>query len=194
MLRFAVVAVILLLSPISVHASELLRVPLDDGEVLTGKLHLPDNDERIKEIVIFVHGTGPNTYENMRQIGGLKFKYYDMFGEEFTRHGIAFFTYNRRGVEIGEEPPYFDKVDRKKYRRAVPSVEVKDLAKMIRTLRDHIRLTSAKVVLLGSSEGAMIASLAAEDRANNIAALLLVGYPNDSMFDVIKWQFSARVR
>jgi pimeloyl-ACP methyl ester carboxylesterase len=166
-----------------------VQIELDDGEVLTGKLYLPAEGD-VRELVIYVHGTGPGTYLTRRAIGGVEFSYFDMFGEQFTSRGIAFFSYNKRGVELSDTPPHFDKVDREKFKQAVPSVEVRDLGTVIRFLRDTPRLGDAKVVLLGWSEGTIIASMVAENKDNRVAGLLLAGYAHENMFDLIKWQFS----
>ena len=91
MLKCAIVFLLLVIPTNAVQAAELIKVKLDDGEVSTGKLHIPVGAGEIKELVIFIHGTGPNTYENPRKFGDVEFKYYDMFGEEFNRHGIAFY-------------------------------------------------------------------------------------------------------
>ena len=101
-----------------------------------------------------------------------------------------FFSYSKRGVDISDVPPSFDKVDREKFKKVVPSVEVKDLASVIKFLRDDKRLKRTKIVLLGWSEGTIIASMVAEDKKNAVSALFLAGYVHENMFDVIKWQYS----
>ena len=40
-------------------AAEIVKFTLFDGEVIEGKLSLPADAEKIEELVIFVHGTGP---------------------------------------------------------------------------------------------------------------------------------------
>ena len=90
-MRAILLAVLICISPLSSFASELVRINLFDGEVLTGKLQLPPNFSPIRELVIFVHGTGPGTYLDRRVVGGVDFNYFDIFGEEFNRRGIAFF-------------------------------------------------------------------------------------------------------
>lgn len=189
-MRAILLAVLICISPLSSFASELVRINLFDGEVLTGKLQLPPNFSPIRELVIFVHGTGPGTYLDRRVVGGVDFNYFDIFGEEFNRRGIAFFSYSKRGVDISDVPPSFDKVDREKFKKVVPSVEVKDLASVIKFLRDDKRLKRTKIVLLGWSEGTIIASMVAEDKKNAVSALFLAGYVHENMFDVIKWQYS----
>jgi len=177
-------------------AGEILSFRLFDGEMVDGKLSLPNETAEIGELVIYVHGTGPATYDNPRGSGSSKFNYFDYFADEFNRRGIAFFTYNKRGVTFGPEPPFYDQVDREKFRKAVPSAESHDLATYIKTLRRDRRLKKAKIVLLGWSEGTILAAMAGENRSNKITALFLNGYVHDTMTDVIKWQntgFSAMV-
>ena len=180
----------LILSSSLLFASEIIKFTLFDGETVDGKLSLPAGASAIKELVIFVHGTGPATYDNHRKFAGLEFNYFDKFAEEFNSRGIAFFTYNKRGVTQGDQPPLYEKIDREKYQKVLPSIEIKDVATFISTLKKDKRLKKTKIVLLGWSEGTIIASLAADDKKNNISALLLAGYANDNLFDVIKWQNS----
>lgn len=184
------VLVLLTLFVFSAHAAEIVKVRLFDGETLTGQLHLPPNAAPIRELVIYVHGTGPGTYLDRRRIGDVEFNYFDVFAEEFNRRGIAFFSYSKRGVEIGDQPPTFEKIDREKFKKVVPSVEVKDLTATIKFLRKDKRLKKTKIVLLGWSEGTVIAAMVAEIKKNKIAALFLAGYVHENMADVIKWQYS----
>jgi len=182
-------ALVFSLLPLIGDVDERVQFELEDGEVLTGKLYLPADGD-VKQVVIYVHGTGPATYLTRRDIRGVKFNYFDMFGEEFTSRGIAFFSYNKRGVELGDTPPNFDKVDREEFKKVVPSIEVRDLGSVIRFLRSTPRLREAKVVLLGWSEGTVIASMVAENKDNRVSALFLAGYAHENMFDIIKWQYS----
>jgi pimeloyl-ACP methyl ester carboxylesterase len=166
---------------------------LFDGDTLTGKLDLPSNKDTIKEIVIFIPGTGPNTYINRRGFGTHIFNYFDLFVKEFNKRGIAFFAYNTRGVDIGNKPPYYDKVDREsKYKKYLPGNCVKDIESMINYLKADERLKKSKVILLGWSEGTILAAMAADEYKdkNIIDALFLAGFANDNMFDIVKRQHS----
>lgn len=188
--RLLLAAMISVTLSITIYSSEIVKVKLFDGETLTGKLQLPSDAGKIKEIVIFIHGTGPGTYLDRRVIGGVDFNYFDVFADEFNKRGIAFFSYSKRGVEVADEPPMFEKVDRETFKKVVPSIEVKDIASTIKFLRKNKRLKKAKIVLLGWSEGTVIAAKVAEDKKNKVAALFLAGYVHENMFDVIKWQYS----
>ncbi len=170
--------------------SEIVKVKLDDHEVLIGKLDLPGLREPVREIVVYVHGTGPGTYLDRRKIGEAEFNYFDLFSHEFNTRGVGFFSYNKRGVTVGDQPPTFEKIDRQKFLKVVPSIEARDLGSVVRFLRGQKRLAKAKIVLLGWSEGTILAAMAAEDPKNRIDGIFLAGYCNENMFDIIRWQFS----
>jgi len=171
-------------------ASEIVQVKLFDQEVLTGKLDLPEKAEAVKEIVIFVHGTGPGTYLDRRKFGSVEFNYFDLFSQEFVRRGIGFFAYNKRGVSLGTEAPVFETIDPVKYRKVVPSIEVKDIRTVVTYFRKQRRFKDTKIVLLGWSEGTVLAAMAADDKKSGIDALMLAGYANENMYDIIRWQYS----
>jgi pimeloyl-ACP methyl ester carboxylesterase len=183
------IAALALAAP-ALRASEIVKIALSDGETMTGKLDLPPGDGDVRALVMFIAGTGPNTYLNHRQLGGAEFNYFDLFVDEFAKRGVGFFAYNRRGVEIGDTPPYYDKVDPEKYKKYLPGIETKDIGAAIAHLRALPRLKSAKIVLLGWSEGTILAAMAAESADNGIAALLLAGYAHENMSDIITWQLS----
>ena len=163
--------------------SEIKTIKLFDGEETTARLCLPKNGQ-INTIVVAVHGTGPNTYLTKRQ----GFNYYDLIAEGFCNRGVGFFTYNRRGVDLGETPPWFDKVDSLKHTKYLPHIEAVDIETMITFLKKDERFKNSKIVLYGMSEGTIIASLVAERNKVKIDALFLHGYAHDNMFDIIKWQ------
>jgi pimeloyl-ACP methyl ester carboxylesterase len=175
-----------------VYASEIVSVKLSDNEIIKGKLELPEDSSNVPFCIIFIPGTGPNTYLNKRQFGNVTFNYYDLFAQEFNRRGIGFFTYNRRGVEIGDQPPYFDKIDSAKYKKYTPQQEALDLEAIISTLKKDKRLKQAKIALLGASEGTIIAAMVADKKKVEVNDLLLFGYANDNIHDIIKWQLSGK--
>lgn len=171
-------------------ASEIVSIKLGDGEVVTGKLDVPEGSDSVKELVLFVHGTGPATYLNRRKIGSTEFNYFDLFSKEFNQRGIAFFVCNKRGVSLSETAPTYEAIDPVKFRKVVPSVEVKDIRATVAYFRKQRRFQKAKVVLFGWSEGTVLAAMAADDPKSGVDALFLAGYANENMYDIIKWQFS----
>lgn len=177
-------------SDATVTTSEILKIKSFDGYTLTGKLDLPVNATDVSTLVIFVPGTGPNTYDNHRLIGDKEFNYYDLFAQELGKRQVGFFRYNTRGVEMGTQPPMYDTIDKKEYRKYTPENQAKDIEIMITELKKNEALKNTKVVLLGWSEGTIIAPLVAERNKVEISSLMLSGYCNVKMQDIIEWQLS----
>jgi pimeloyl-ACP methyl ester carboxylesterase len=170
------------IEPAMAFISEINTVTLSDGEKITTRLCLPE--DMVKTIVVAIHGTGPNTYLNKRQ----GFVYYDVLAEGFCKQGVAFFSYNRRGVDTGDTPPMFDRVDSVKYARYLPYTEAEDIETMVSFLKKDGRFKDCKIILYGISEGTIIASMVADREEVKVDALFLHGYAHENMFDIIKWQ------
>ena len=168
----------------------ILKIELFDGESIKGQLFLPKNTNQVKSLVIFVHGTGPGTYLNKRKSGKRIFNYFDYFGEALASKSVAFFSYNKRGVTIGDKPPMYDEVNREKFRKVVSSIESKDLASIVDELKKSEALKNANVLLLGGSEGTVVAAMVAEQFPEKVDGLLLFGYAHENMYDIIAWQYS----
>lgn len=168
---------------------EIITVTAHDGLKFDGKLRMPEGDAAEK-VVIFVNGSGPNTYDNKRSTGEAVFNYHDLFAEQFTKEGIAYFTYNTRGVSLGDEAPSYTEIDEEAYQTYLPGNQVKDVEEIIRLLKADSRLENAKVILLGWSEGTMIAPQVALRGEVPVDALFLAGYCNETMADILEWQLT----
>lgn len=100
--------------------TEILTLQSRDNHCLTGKLDLPA-DIPVKKLVVFVNGSGPNTYDNKRDKGdGTCFNFYDLFASELTDRKIGFFRYNTRGCSDGDQPPFYCTVDQEEYQTYYP--------------------------------------------------------------------------
>ncbi|BAK97406.1 hypothetical protein OBV_02080 [Oscillibacter valericigenes Sjm18-20] len=171
-------------------SSQVLQIKSFDGYTLTGKLDLPSDVSTVSTLVIFVPGTGPNTYDNHRRIGQKEFNYYDLFAQELTKRQVGFFRYNTRGVDKGSEPPTYDTINKEAYKKYTPENQAKDIESMVTELQKNEKLKDAKIVLLGWSEGTIIAPLVVERNNVEISSLMLAGYCNEKMQDIIEWQLS----
>ncbi len=174
----------------TVTSSEIVHIKSFDDYTLTGKLDLPEGAQSVSTLVIFVPGTGPNTYDNKRKTGTIEFNYYDLFAQELAKRQVGFFRYNTRGVEEGSEPPTYDTINREEYKKYTPQNQAQDIEVMITELKKNEKLKNAKIVLLGWSEGTIIAPLVAERNNVEISSLMLAGYCNEKMQDIIEWQLS----
>lgn len=179
-----IITLSILLTSISTFAfiPEIKTIPLNDGEIIEARLCLPDNE--VKTMVFCIAGTGPTTYLTKRPA----FNYFDELANGFCNEGTAYFTYNRRGCETNEIPPLFVEVDSAKYAKYTPIQEAVDVEIMISFLRKDQRFAGCKMLLYGISEGTIVASLVAERKIVEVDALLLHGYANDNMYDIILWQ------
>ena len=173
-----------------VAAQEIIHIPSFDSVQVVGRLNMPA-DSFANKIVIDVPGTGPNTYLNRRKVGrSLLFNYHDYFAEEFNRRGIAYFSYSTRYTEPDTIPPLFDKVDKEKFVTYTPSVKIKDLEEIVKFLRKDPRFESSRFILLGQSEGTIIATQLVANGTVSVDALMLCGTPSDDVYSTIEWQFS----
>ncbi|KAA6345534.1 hypothetical protein EZS27_006892 [termite gut metagenome] len=167
---------------VSAFTPEMKTMTLPDGEKITARLCLPDNP--VKTIVFCIHGTGAQNYLNKRGSSN----YYDDVAEGFCNKGVAFFTYNRRGVTIGDTPPLYNKIDTLKYAKYLPVTETEDVECMLSEFRRETRFKDCKIILYGISEGTIIASMVAERKKAAIDVLFLHGYAHENMYDIMEWQ------
>lgn len=167
-------------------STDILEIPSFDGYKLKGKLTVPAGEKYVRKLVIYVNGSGANTYDNKRT----GFNYFDIFAEEFSNRGIAFFSYNTRGCDIGNDPPMYVDIDYDEYQTYLPLNSVEDIYYMIKSIKENERLKDCKIYLLGWSEGTIIAPLVAEKYPNMVDGLLLAGYVNQNLKDVLIWQNS----
>ena len=166
------------------------KILLYDKSEIKIRYSYPDNIP-VEKLVIYVNGSGQNTYDNKRKNpnGGF-FNYHDFFREEFASKNIAYCTYNTRGIDLGDTEPLFVSVDENEYKKYKPMNSVKDIESIIRFLTDLPELRNAKIYLLGWSEGTIIAPLVALRKNVRVDALLLAGYCNENLKDNLIWQLS----
>lgn len=151
--RFLLIITSILCINFDILSNEILKVKLWDGEETEIRLSLPESTNTPNYLVLFIHGTGPNTYLNKRGKGKKQFNYYDLFADEFNKRGVGFVSYNRRGVTIGNNPPLYDEVDSVKFLKYLPVTETKDIESIIGYLKTRKALNKTKIILLGWSEG-----------------------------------------
>lgn len=165
-------------------------ISLYDGSVTKIKYSYSDNAP-VDKLVIYVNGSGQNTYDNKRKNpkGGF-FNYHDFFRNEFLSRNVAYCSYNTRGVDIGDSEPLFVTVDEDEYKKYKPLNSVRDIESIVRYLTNLPGFRNAKIFLLGWSEGTIVAPHVALRKNVRVDALLLAGYCNENMKDVLIWQLS----
>lgn len=168
--------------------TQVFNISAYDDYPLDIRLCLPENKTPGK-IVLYVNGSGPLTCTTKRKLpGGDFFNYFDIFAAEFTARGIGFCSYSQRGACDGDMPPFFVEIDEDAYSRYLPHNSVSDIEHIVSYLNRQYPLTN--IILLGWSEGTILAPLVALNGAVKISALLLAGYCNENLRNILEWQLS----
>jgi hypothetical protein len=156
------------------------------------KIKINDPGENFCEkLIINVPGSGANTYDNTRKWpDGKTFNYHDLFADEFCKRGIAYCSYNTRGVDMGNEEPLFADINDNEYKKYLPSNSIKDIEAIVLHLKNQNKYKNSRIFLLGGSEGTIIAPLVALNNNVRIDGLLLFGYCNENLKDTLTWQLS----
>lgn len=163
--------------------SEIFEVTSFDGCKFKCRLTYP-SDRIIDKTVIYVNGSGANTYDNKRD----GFHYFDLFSNEFSGRGIAFLSYSTRGCETGEKPPIYVDINYDEYKSYLPLNSIEDVYCIIKAVKEKQGFENCRIYLLGWSEGTIIAPLIAEKYPGSTDGLLLAGYVNQNIKDVLVWQ------
>ena len=167
---------------------QVITITADDGMRFNGRLRLPQA-QPVDKLVIYVNGSGPNTYDDTRVMGnGTTFSYFDLFAQQCNNRGIGFFSYDTRGVSPSNKPPLFQSIDQGEYETYLPTNEISDVEAIIRTLHSYPVLAKAKIILLGWSSGTIVAPRVALDKKEPVDALILAGYVNVTMDATLSWQ------
>jgi len=174
------------ISPVA--SSNIMEIASFDGYTLRGRLTLP-SDESIGTLVIKVNSSGPHTFDTRRNFGAGVVNHNDFYALRFQEQGIAFFSYNTRGVDHGDTPPLFITINDEQYLTYLPSNQVQDIYYMINAIRkSDPRLANSRILLWGHSEGAIIAPLFAKQFPHMVDGLILLGAPIVNLRNVLIWQ------
>jgi pimeloyl-ACP methyl ester carboxylesterase len=169
-----------------------------DGLTLEGKLSLPPDSEKPVPVVFFLPGAGPFTFDRPVEFPDLSksdgmfpemkvVNYFDFYTRELNQRGIGFFRINKRGCAVVKTKPY-ERVNRKIFSQATPSVLLKDYQAALEELRTQPDIDPDRIILLGASEGTAIGARLALGEGDSIAGLAMMGYAEDNARDTIRWQ------
>lgn len=152
-----------------------------DGHELAGKLVTPVGVAP-RAIVVYVQAAEAMTIDMKRSDGrGGTFNYFDVYRALLPPTGIGFMSYEGRGVRMGDSPPRFESIDTAIYNTSTLSNKALDLLSAIRAVRRQPGLATVPVIVIGASEGTLIAADAVARAPSEIQAMVLYGVLSENM-------------
>jgi dienelactone hydrolase len=159
-----------------------------DGHEMFGKLTVPKGRGPFP-VVIYVQTAEGMTVDMKRPLGGGKtFNYFDIYRAELSKIGVAFFSYEGRGITTGDQPPRYEKVEREAFDTSTLENKVYDVVAALAAIRSRPDVDRSRVLLMGASEGTLIAARTAATVPQLFAGLVLYGVMSSNMrytFDYI---------
>lgn len=165
-------------------AERQVSIPVDGG-ALSGTLSLPEGLERPVAAVVLVAGSGPTDRDGNSPLVPGRVDNLKEIAQYLSSRGIAVLRYDKRGIAQsssllrGETPAF--------------SVYAADVAKAVDFVRAESGADPAKVFIIGHSEGAVLAIQAALARGD-LAGIVLLAGPGETMAETLKRQISAQAR
>jgi pimeloyl-ACP methyl ester carboxylesterase len=146
-----------------------------DGRDLFGILTLPEGRKPLA-IVVYVQTAEGATVHMKRPKGrGATFNYFDLYREKLPAMDVGFFSYEGRGIRMGDEPPRFEKIDWPVFDTGTLDNKVRDALSAIQAVKKREALAAVRIFLMGASEGTLLAVEAASRAPQEVAALVLYG-------------------
>ena len=146
-----------------------------DDVKMFGRLVLPKSNSP-RAVVIYVQTAEGATIDMKRPLGdGKTFNYYDLYREKLTAVDIGFFSYEGRGIRMGDTLPRYEEIDWGIYNTSTLDNKVQDLLSAIEAVRKHDGLQHIPILLMGASEGTLLVAETAAKKPNAVAGLVLYG-------------------
>jgi len=158
----------------------------NDGYEMFGKLTIPDSDAR-HPVVIYVQTAEGMTVDMKRPKGrDGTFNYYDLYREKLPEMNVAFFSYEGRGIRMGDKPPRYETIDWDIYNTSTLENKVRDIISAVRIVIKQRGIDVSRVFLMGASEGTLLASEAAARIPKEIRGLILHGVMSSNMRETFR--------
>lgn len=175
-LRTLLIGALVVISSLCIHERYFTyqseSISFSDGAIkLAGTLYLPDGPGPYPSAVM-VHGSGPESRAE-----------YAYYAKLLARHGIAGLAYDKRGVGASTGKLYG--TDYRGY--------ASDAAAGVRALRQRPDMDSARVGLVGFSEGEWVAPLAAT-QLHDVAFVVIIGASGVSPAQQVNAEIESRLR
>ena len=159
-----------------------------DGQELAGKLTMPESGGR-RPVVVMIQTAEAQTADQRVQGPRGPIDFHDLYRKELAAIGVAFFSYEGRGVRAGDQPPRYVSIDRAAYNTSTLANKVLDAIAAVRALRARADVDPSRVFLTGVSEGTLLAAETATRMPGEIRGLVLSSVVTD-MREAIKFMMT----
>jgi len=146
-----------------------------DGYEMFGKLTIPTSG-RSHPVVIYVQTAEGMTVDTKRQKSrDATFNYFDLYREKLPEMNVAFFSYEGRGIRMGDKPPRYETINWDIYNTSTLENKVRDILSAVQIVKKQPGINSSRIFLMGASEGTLLAAEAAARKRGQIRGLILYG-------------------
>jgi len=146
-----------------------------DGYEMLGKLTIPSSGAS-HPVLIYVQTAEGMTVDMKRQKSrDTTFNYFDLYREKLPEMNVAFFSYEGRGIRMGDKPPRYETINWDIYNTSTLENKVRDIISAIQIVKKQPGINSSRIFLMGASEGTLLAAEAAARSPGQIRGLILYG-------------------
>lgn len=166
-----------------------IEVPFEshDGYAMLGKLTVPADDAD-HPLLVYVQTAEGMTVDMRRPLReGRTFDYMDLYRERLPPLGFAFFSYEGRGVRMGDAPPRYETIDRAVYDTSTLENKVRDALAAIEVAARQPGVDAERLFLIGASEGSLLAAETATRAGDRVRGLVLYSILASTLQDATRY-------
>ncbi|HWP56222.1 MAG TPA: hypothetical protein VN476_18965, partial [Pyrinomonadaceae bacterium] len=158
-----------------------------DRYEMFGKLTIPTSTGN-HPVVIYVQTAEGMTVDMKRQKSRAEtFNYFDLYREKLPEMNSAFFSYEGRGIRMGDKPPRYETINWDIYNTSTLENKVRDLMSAVELVKKQPGIDASRIFLMGASEGTLLAAEAASRMPKQIRGLILYGVLTANMRENFKY-------
>src|SRR5262249_37913024 len=158
-----------------------------DGYDMFGKLTVPLSSGP-HAVVINVQRAEASTVDIKRSNGhGGTFNYYDLYRVKLPEMNVAFFSYEGRGVRMGDKPPRYETIDWDIYNTSTLDNKIRDIVTAVQVVKKQPGIAPRRIFLMGASEGTLLEAEAASRIPDQISGLILYAVLSRNMRENFKY-------
>jgi pimeloyl-ACP methyl ester carboxylesterase len=154
---------------------------------MLGKLTVPDTTGA-HPVVIYVQTAEGATVDMKRPLGrNATFNFYDLYREKLPEMNVAFFSYEGRGIRMGDAPPRYEAIDADVYNTSTLENKVRDILSAIEVVKRQKGINPDRILLMGASEGTLLCADAVARAPADVKGLVLYGILSSTLKDMLTY-------